>query len=1240
MAPKGLYSVQKSRSFGGSHNFHDTPPKDQQPLSPEQGRKTPNFDSLRKKFSKKKTTSFDDDDGDIVDGNTLTLKKKNRGPSKVGNIFKWFRKDSKDHETFYEQDTLTPKITRLIQKQNEEPCVISVNPRPFRSCSFDSICSVGSTASSFAFVPVNAYKVGRYVEPKKKIPLGINCGPETYRKRLEPRDNPGVIDTDKELTLKTKYNLMSSDSPPTLAKKLPAGPLLASSELHRNDDTNSSSGGSDSDTDTAELESVSQRGSPVSSAAAGSWPAAGARSDQQPSSGPADAAQPQHCIKPRQLTGQLLHPMTIRHGEDNKRAAGAGPRCAEAENVAITSPVRPPPPVRHFAPFAQLECANNSGGRAADNLPKYCAAEAAPRSVSPGSSPRLSVSSGDSDPRSAASHIPGKRRAPPPPAISPEPGSRETEANNPFVKKKGRAPQPPEDKVSSSSTAAAAGAECQGARPPAVGDTGARMAGGSSEAVTSAPTSPLLASKRSPGAGDWVLQDGLLRCTRDSQQDLAQSCAAADQELETKDAKDAKVPLSPKPWYKRNIIKENSDKKAKEKKAKSPDNLPENHTSRDTVKVKDDDKYGFTKLMADAPKSPKMFLRNKMMPGSPKAERPGSRPISGLTGISDLDRQAAEIIRRKNEDEAAKRRADDDKFYANKVESEGREAQKAIDAIMEKMARRVVPQKEKLEAADRKNDLTKSPKSKKKDADIEVDFQSMGNVVSDLNSFLASTRKAMSSPSAQKRIQQQLQQPVSNPLQQQSSASPVIKEQPQSSLNPQHQAPNSINPKPTQVSQSKLQQTTSTQSQQHSQNQESNNNLSKSKKDFELKTSQVVSGQNGNNSKIVKGGYCEGSPAEQKLMTEHSNTLSATDQKVNYVPPSVSEYKPSCPPPPPPSHEWSCQRCTLINSAAAAACEVCGASRPGDSGHGDAEDTQGEEAPPRPGNVLNKLVLFSSIDAKAKETPTLQRRKSSEIMTLSRTQSSIMFPIDENPLQRTLERITEKQAALAKTKDCFNNNFSTSKDANVEKCKLNSSPCQSAAKSNIKTEVMTQQQNIQQEANLNLSKQKQQEEKFELNEKTSTLPFGNVSSKITTTNSDNCVSNENSGINQNNLIMRSSSVIIPSQSNKEIENISKPLNASPTVKGSFDFTKTPGSFLTSSKISQPTPRPWTKFVHEDTKTGADIKAAPKLEFLGSEVTRKYSVPDSSELRQARIEFFSGQKKDEDKSIIEAPISKV
>ena len=86
MAPKGLYSVQKSRSFGGVQpvdKYADSATANEQ-LG---GQKTPNFDSLRKKFSKKKTTSFDDDDGDYVDGTASTLKKKNKGVSAVGNIF-------------------------------------------------------------------------------------------------------------------------------------------------------------------------------------------------------------------------------------------------------------------------------------------------------------------------------------------------------------------------------------------------------------------------------------------------------------------------------------------------------------------------------------------------------------------------------------------------------------------------------------------------------------------------------------------------------------------------------------------------------------------------------------------------------------------------------------------------------------------------------------------------------------------------------------------------------------------------------------------------------------------------------------------------------------------------------------------------------------------------------------------------------------------------------------------------
>merc|ERR1719266_1504109 len=78
----------------------------------------------------------------------------------------------------------------------------------------------------------------------------------------------------------------------------------------------------------------------------------------------------------------------------------------------------------------------------------------------------------------------------------------------------------------------------------------------------------------------------------------------------------------------------------------------------------------------------------KMMPSSPKTERPSSRPISGLMGISDLDRQAAEIIRKKNEDESAKKKANDQRFYTNATNEED-SAQKALDIIMENVSLRM-----------------------------------------------------------------------------------------------------------------------------------------------------------------------------------------------------------------------------------------------------------------------------------------------------------------------------------------------------------------------------------------------------------------------------------------------------------------------------------------------------------------------------------------------------------------------
>ena len=582
MAPKGLYSVQKSRSFGGTNNFNNTPPKDS-----EAGRKTPNFDSLRKKFSRKKTSSFDDDDGDQFDG-TASIKKNKNKQSKVGNILKWFKKDSKDNDTIYEEDQrnhsqLTPKINRLIHRQNEEPRFIFVNPKPFRSSSYDSICSIGSAASSFAFVPVNHYKVGKYVEPKKKIAIGINCGLDTYRKRLEQRDNGA--ENDRDMTLKTKYNLMSSESPPTEAKKkLPNGPILQSSELHRNDDTNSSSSGSDSD-DTVEMESISQRGSPTgwSSAAAGV-----SSVDQQLEharlAGSADQTlrSAGACIKPRELSGQLLHPATIKPSQDrpeikeNCRHGQVSPKSrryrSDSENGTLTYVT----PTRQNSKFAQVGSTSNIPGHT-ELLPKLSAIEPDNNrhtsnnpfddksNAAKVESPRNSLS-GDSDcPRS---HIPGKRKAPDPPPRSQSPRQVRSpnHINNPFLKKKGRAPPPPSDKtVHIPSCVSPIPNNCnslEGDRTGhrselASGQGGSGSSSGSSRPHSrqtdciknnskdssdirhivmtgSAPTTPVTRHKTYGSAEEpnsWILQDGLLRCGRESQQDIV---ASIEQEKESK----------------------------------------------------------------------------------------------------------------------------------------------------------------------------------------------------------------------------------------------------------------------------------------------------------------------------------------------------------------------------------------------------------------------------------------------------------------------------------------------------------------------------------------------------------------------------------------------------------------------------------------------------------------------------------------------------------------------------------
>jgi len=1472
MATKGLYSVQKSRSFGGINKYRDSPPGDS-PNPIDQGRRTPNLGSLRKKFSKKKTTSFDDDDGDYADGSS-SLKKKNK--SKVGNLFKWFKKDTSKDQLF-ESENLTPKLTRVIQRPSEGPQTITVSPLKHRSCSYDSICSVGSATSSFAFVPVNAYKVGRCVESKKRIAIGLNCGVETYKARMDQRFNN--LETDKDVTLKTKYKLLPSESPPTLKKEenfsaisgpqLPSGPLLPLSQLNKDDNASS-----DSD-DTVELESISQRGSPVL------WPAQHspvqqpAIFDQQIKPADKNAAQSQP-IKARQLSGQLLHPMTIKLNDESKKNA-----LSDIGNESESGTLKYFQ-ARQFANLDRLdpESGQSSSATKPESLPNICTAEGQqvlhfPQSNNPfgdtaslastlpiqkrgdvsSVSPRSSLSGDDYRP---LNHIPGKRKAPGPPGdrpISPGTGSEKSVTpkvinKNPFVKKKGPAPQPPTENRANSLengftvSTGLAGFQSSLSRPSSRQSEKIKSGniGSNRQVMTgSAPTSPLL-SKRSVNdksteqKNEWVLEDGVLRSLRESKQDVSASL------VEEKEPKEVKTPLSPKPWYKRSIAKDSSDKKSKDKikdsskKAKTPENLPEIHTSRESIRVKEtfEEKYSYFMRMSkenlsEAPKSPKLFLRNKLMSSSPKAERPNSRPISGLTGISDLDRQAAEIIRRKNENEAAKKKANDEKFYTDK--EDGENAQHALDAIMDNVSKkmhcldkiekhnekwekfmdnnlkpdpsvvrngvsaenernnsieihngnslkvgveikksnntqtenkinksinRITENEDSVKQVHKKIDIDISPISPinlhqinnnssntegeklEKQKSMEHDVQTMDNVVSDLNSFLASTRKAMSSPSSQKRL-------VSLPLLQNSSQA------------------KEANVKKT-FSSSATNNSVLTVKAQGTNNQYTENTTLFSTPISPImeqsETSSVSSTPVFEQSFFKDQGKIENEVDKKANSAQNRNSnsfpaVSSTEQKFNYFPPSSipsSEYKSNLPPPPtqaplPPlavekQDGWSCHRCTLINYNAQLWCEACGGKRLFTNAQEDLSsqpsvnninsrlaineqdlDNESEDAPPRIGNVLNKLVLFSTIDAKAQETPTLQRRRSADINKLSRTYSSAMLPIDENPLQKTLDRISEKQAELAKPKDYFSTSSqrNSMKDVSME-CIPQYSPEQEN-KTTPHTDIIKQQEKLLEEARGNLMKQKQNEEKLELAEKTSTLPLNSSQQSRFNGQSSAALENEKAEqlVKQCEVAMQSGKIEkleqcgkqsnpsmeignhktleqigkhsninthsnaekqiedikvignkekqskVPVRTSKEseeltqkttttnfnlldftmcdkntnlkheeklqivetpklpdftISNVKTPpsveLKRASSFKGSFDFTKTPRAFIASKAAGQAPP--WTKYVSDDNKV--NVVTAPKLEFLGSEVTRKYSTPDTDQLRRARLDFFT------------------
>merc|ERR1711872_717233 len=242
-------------------------------------------------------------------------------------------------------------------------------------------------------------------------------------------------------------------------------------------------------------------------------------------------------------------------------------------------------------------------------------------------SPRHSVASGDwcNDYRPSFHHVPGKRRAPGPPAVTESlgdigpstfsatndassssssfPASNQQQQN--ISKKKAPAPQPPHATSPPPTSSAATSTPSQSS------STGSESS--YQQQHSSALQQGLTSAQETRTNDSWMLEAGQLRplCTntdlltpinlQPNQIEKEEKLQEEENSMEVKEAK--AVPLSPKPWYKRSIrdAADKKDKKSKEKrekkdkKAKSPVNLPEVHAGREGIKIQEnfEEKYSY-----------------------------------------------------------------------------------------------------------------------------------------------------------------------------------------------------------------------------------------------------------------------------------------------------------------------------------------------------------------------------------------------------------------------------------------------------------------------------------------------------------------------------------------------------------------------------------------------------------------------------------------------------------------------
>ncbi|XP_046676414.1 uncharacterized protein LOC124364747 isoform X3 [Homalodisca vitripennis] len=277
---------------------------------------------------------------------------------------------------------------------------------------------------------------------------------------------------------------------------------------------------------------------------------------------------------------------------------------------------------------------------------------------------RRTVSDSAKD-RKSFVHVKGKRKAPPPPpAVNSVSDKEERTANHEVLgtqslgRKKRHAPLPPLDissgeRVDNKFTP-------QGCLTPdekqRLIDNIAKLQAAAdrrSLLLSTPPASPTQSSKMSHTVcnDSLKLEKGVLKANKTEVQSP-----------ETKPF--TPTPVSPRPWYKRNIINKEKSLEKKKDKSKIDDWMPEIAIARGNVITQDTNPSHVNDSSSNNSNGGNNSYRlSSIFSRFEKPEEKRKSQISMLVNISELDREAAEIVQREQEREKALLAAHDAKFY-------------------------------------------------------------------------------------------------------------------------------------------------------------------------------------------------------------------------------------------------------------------------------------------------------------------------------------------------------------------------------------------------------------------------------------------------------------------------------------------------------------------------------------------------------------------------------------------------